>query len=184
MNPNGKQLAAYIEDTFKVAPWWHVIAGVRQTYFSAGITENVTRPRIGTTLLIPHLGWVLRAFYGKYYQAPPLETVSGPLLAYAEDSQLAFLPLRGERDKERQFGITIPVRGWTVDVDHFVTQATNFFDHNPVGNSSVFLPITIEGALIRAWELAVRSPRPGTSASFTWRIRIRRRRGSGLSTAG
>jgi hypothetical protein len=37
-------------------------------------------------------------------------------------------------------------------MDHFVTQATNFFDHNPIGNSNVFLPITIEGALIRAWE--------------------------------
>ena len=159
LHPNGKQLVAYVEDTFTVAPWWHVIAGVRQTHFAGGITEDATSPRIGTTFQIPHLGWVLRAFYGKYYQAPPLETVSGPLLAYAQASELAFLPLRGERDKERQFGITIPVKGWSIDVDHFVTQATNFFDHNPIGNSNVFLPITIDGALIRAWELAVRSPR-------------------------
>lgn len=159
LRPNGKQLVAYVEDTFKVNPWWHVIAGVRQTHFSGGVTENATSPRIGTTILIPHLNWVLRASYGQYYQAPPLETLSGPLLAYAAASQLEFLPLRGERDKERQFGITIPVQGWSIDVDHFVTRATNFFDHNPIGNSNVFLPITIDGALIRAWELAVRSPR-------------------------
>jgi hypothetical protein len=166
LNPNGKQLAAFLEDTFKVAPWWHVIAGVRQTHFSGVITENATSPRIGMTFLIPRLNWVLRAFYGQYYQAPPLETISGPLLAYAETSELAFLPLRGERDTEHQFGITIPVKGWTIDADHFVTRATNFFDHNPIGNSNVFLPITIDGALIRAWELAVRSPRFWTLAQF------------------
>lgn len=159
LRPNGKQLAAYVEDTFEVNSYWHVIAGVRQTYFSGGVTETASSPRLGTTILIPHLEWVLRAFYGKYYQAPPLETLSGPLLAYAQSSELAFVTLHGERDKERQFGLTIPVKGWTIDVDHFVTRATNFFDHNPIGNSNVFLPITIEGALIRAWELAVRSPR-------------------------
>ena len=166
LNPNGSIVAAYVEDTFKVASWWHVIAGVRATRFSGGITENATDPRIGTTLLIPHLNWIVRAFYGKYYQAPPLETVSGPLLDFAQANQLAFLPLRGERDKERQFGVTIPLQGWTLDVDHFVTQATNFFDHNAIGNSNVFLPITIDGALIRAWELAIRSPRLWSFGQF------------------
>ena len=159
INPNANLVAAFVEDTLEVTSRWHVIAGVRQTRFSGGITENATSPRIGTTFVIPGLNWILRAFYGKYYQAPPLETVSGPLLAYAQGSQLGFLPLRGERDKERQFGLTIPVAGWSIDLDHFVTQATHFFDHNPIGNSNVFLPITIDGALIRAWEVAIRSPR-------------------------
>ena len=159
LNSSGSVVAGYIQDTFQATSWWTVIAGVRQTHYSGGITENATSPRIGTTFLLPHLNWILRAYYGKYYQAPPLETISGPLLAYAQNSNLAFLPLRGERDTERQFGLTIPVRGWTIDLDHFVTRATNFFDHNPIGNSNVFLPITIDGALIRAWELTLRSPR-------------------------
>jgi hypothetical protein len=51
------------------------------------------------------------------------------------------------------------VAGWSIDLNHFVTQATNFFDHNSIGNSNVFLPITIDGALIKAWEVAIRSPR-------------------------
>jgi outer membrane receptor protein involved in Fe transport len=55
--------------------------------------------------------------------------------------------------------LTIPVRGWTVDIDHFRTQSRNFFDHNPIGDSNVFLPITITGALIAGNELTVRSPR-------------------------
>ena len=159
LNSSGSLVAGYIQDTFQATSWWTVIAGVRQTHYSGGITENATSPRIGTTFLLPHLNWILRAYYGKYYQAPPLETISGPLLVYAQNSNLAFLPLRGERDTEHQFGVTIPVRGWTIDMDHFVTRATNFFDHNPIGNSNVFLPITIDGALIRAWELTLRSPR-------------------------
>lgn len=159
LNPNGSLVAEYFEDSFKATSWWTLTAGVRETHFSGEFRESATSPRFGTTLLIPYLKWTLRAFYGKYYQAPPLETISGPLLAYAQGSQLAFLPLHGERDTEREFGATIPIEGWTIDVSHFVTQARNFFDHNPIGNSSVFLPITIDGALIRAWELAVRSPR-------------------------
>lgn len=159
LNPNGSLVAAYVEDTLKITSRWDITAGVRETRFSGGITENATSPRIGTTFVIPRLNWILRAFYGRYYQAPPLETVSGPVLAFAQASQLTFLPLRGERDKERQFGLTIPIAGWSIDLNHFVTQATNFFDHNPIGNSNVYLPITIDGALIRAWEVAIRSPR-------------------------
>ncbi len=49
--------------------------------------------------------------------------------------------------------------GWTLDVDHFHTQAKNFFDHNNIGNSNAFLPLTIDGALIQGNELTVRSPR-------------------------
>ncbi|HEY6922979.1 MAG TPA: TonB-dependent receptor [Steroidobacteraceae bacterium] len=159
LHPNGSLVAVYLEDTFKLTSRWDIVAGVRQTRFSGEITENATSPRLGTTLVIPRLNWILRAFYGKYYQAPPLETIAGPLLSYAQASQLTFLPLRGERDKEREFGLTIPVAGWSIDLTHFITQATNFFDHNPIGNSNVFLPITIDGALIRAWEVAIRSPR-------------------------
>jgi hypothetical protein len=159
LNTSGSLTAGYLQDTFKATSWWTLFAGVRQTHFASSITENATSPRIGMTWQLPGLNWTLRAFYGKYYQAPPLETLSGPLLAYAQNSDLAFLPLHGERDTEHQFGLTIPLQGWTFDADHFVTRATNFFDHNPIGNSNVFLPITIQGALIRAWELTVRSPR-------------------------
>jgi hypothetical protein len=156
---SGSLVAAYVQDTLKATQWLTLTGGVRQTHFAGAITENATSPRTGVTLQIPRLNWVLRAFYGQYYQAPPLTTLSGPLLAYAQNSNLAFLPLRGERDKERQFGVMIPLRGWTFDVDQFRTAASNFFDHNPIGNSNVFFPITIDGALIRGWELTIRSPR-------------------------
>jgi outer membrane receptor for ferrienterochelin and colicin len=159
LSPTGELVAAYIEDTFKATPWLTLIAGLRQTHFDGGVVENATSPRLGITVLLPRLNWTVRGFYGKYYQAPPLTTLSGPLLGFAQNNNLSFLPLHGERDKEYQFGVSIPVSGWTFDLDHFRTEASNFFDHNPIGNSNVFLPITIDGALIRGSELTVRSPR-------------------------
>ena len=158
-SPTGALEAAYVEDTFKATNWLSFMGGVRQTHFAGGAVENATSPRLGTTLLLPSVNWILRGFWGKFYQAPPLTTLSGPLLQYAQTSNLRFLPLRGERDEEYQFGVTIPVNGWTVDVDHFHTEAKNFFDHNPIGNSNVFLPLTINGALIQGNELSLRSPR-------------------------
>ena len=127
--------------------------------FPARVVENATDPRVGASLRIPKLNWVFRAFYGHFYQAPPIITISGPLLAYITDvQQLGFMPLHGERDEEHQYGVTIPFRGWTIDADTFLTRAKNFFDHNNLNNSNVFFPVTIQGARINAWELTVRSP--------------------------
>jgi outer membrane receptor protein involved in Fe transport len=35
----------------------------------------------------------------------------------------------------------------------------NFLDHSNVGNSSIYYPVTVNGALVQAWELTLRSPR-------------------------
>ncbi len=150
--------AFFIDDKFKVTPWLTLIAGMRPTIFSGSITESAISPRFGAALVVPRLHWVFRAFYGHYYQAPPLLTASGPLLAFVNVNNLGFLPLFGERDEEHQFGVTIPFRGWTIDADNFKTIAHNFFDHNSVGESNLFVPLTIQEAIIRGWELTLRSP--------------------------
>ena len=158
-DPNSGGIAAFFaDDKFKVAPWLTLMAGLRPTHFSSGITENAISPRFGVAVTVPHLNWVFRGFYGHYYQAPPLVTAAGPLLAFVDSQNLGFIPLHGERDEEHQFGVAIPFRGWTFDVSNFKTRATNFFDHNNVGESDVFFPLTIERAVIRGWELTMRSP--------------------------
>jgi outer membrane receptor protein involved in Fe transport len=157
--PNGGLVAVYAEDQFRLTSWLSVDAGVRQTHFSGDVVENATSPRVGGSLRIPKLNWVFRAFYGHFYQAPPLLTVSGPLLAAANNQDLGFIPLHGERDEEHQYGVTIPFRGWTLDADNFLTRSKNFFDHNNFNNSNLFFPITIQGARISGWELTLRSPR-------------------------
>jgi TonB dependent receptor/Carboxypeptidase regulatory-like domain/TonB-dependent Receptor Plug Domain len=159
-NISGGLIALYAEDQFRLTSFLTLNAGIRQTHFSGSVVENTTSPRFGAALRLPKLNWVFRGFYGHFYQAPPLVTLSGPSLQQIVTNQgFAFTPLRGERDEESQFGVTIPFKAWTLDADTFRTRAKNFFDHNNLNNSDVFFPLTIQGALIRGWELTLRSPR-------------------------
>jgi hypothetical protein len=148
----------YISDNYKVTRWLTLIAGLREAQFIGDVTEIESDPRVGIAVQIPKLDWVFRAFYGRYYQPPPLLTASGPLLDYAQANDTSFVPLRGERDEEHQFGVQIPFRGWLLDADNFETRANNFLDHSNVGESNIFFPVTIDGALIQGWELTLRSP--------------------------
>ncbi len=157
--PDGSLAAVYAEEQFKATSWLTLNGGFRQTHFSGGVVENASSPRVGASLRIPKLHWVFRVFYGHFYQAPPLLTVSGPLLQAASNQNLSFIPLHGERDEEHQFGVTIPFHGWTLDAGNFLTRAVNFFDHNNFNNSDLFSPVTIQGARINGWELTLRSPR-------------------------
>jgi len=157
-HPSGSLAAFFLDDKFKPFSWLTVSAGIRPTHFSGGVTENAISPRFGVALNVPRLNWTFRAFYGDYYQAPPLITVSGPVVNFCNANNCGFLTLHGERDEEHQFGVTIPYRGWTLDADNFKTNARNFFDHSCIGSGACF-PITIAQAVVRGWELTLRSPR-------------------------
>ena len=140
----------FVGDKFKVTPWLTLIAGFRQTHFTADIIENAVDPHFGVAVQVPKLKWIFHAFYGKYYQPPPLLTITGPLLELAAGQSFTFAPLHGERDEEHQFGVTIPFRGWALDADNYQTLASNWLDHNNIGESNIFWPITWYSALIRA----------------------------------
>jgi outer membrane cobalamin receptor len=181
---NGHLVTGFVEDQIAVADGLTVNAGVRLAEFSGLTTERKASPRVGAAYLVPRLGWVLRGFYGRYYQPPPLDTVAGPLEAYAVSEGVAFLPLSGERDRQWQAGVTIPVRGWTIDTSAFRTMATNFFDHDALGNSNLFLPLTIAEARIRGAEAEIRTPtlwsRVRLRASYSYQIA----QGRGAVTGG
>ncbi len=155
---SGGVTAVFINDKFKVTPWLTFIAGLRETAFDASISENATDPRLGVAVKIPRLNWVFRGFYGYFYQAPPLVTATSALQNLATGQGFAFAPLHGERDIEWQFGVTIPYRGWNLSADNYETRARNWLDHNNIGESNIFWPITWDAALIQGWELTLRSP--------------------------
>jgi len=154
--PRGSLFSAFAEDQLRLTEWLTFNGGLRYTHFSGGIVEDKTDPRLGMALHVPKLNWVFRASYSQFFQAPPLTTISGPLL---DSTGSGFLPLHGETDEQREFGLAIPVRGWTLDFSNFQTHARNFFDHDAFGSSNIFLPLTIERARIHGWETTVRSPR-------------------------
>ena len=155
---NGGVAAEFINDKFKITQWFTLIAGLRETQFSSNISEHATDPRVSATVKVPRINWVFRGFYGYFYQAPPLVPTTGALFSLAAGQNFTFLPLHGERDIEWQFGVTIPFDGWTLDADNFRTRASNWLDHNNIGESNLFWPITWDAALIRGWELTLRSP--------------------------
>src|SRR5207249_2210537 len=97
---------------------------------------------------------------------------------------VGFTPLRGERDEEHQFGISIPVRGWIIESDYFRTGVRNFFDHNPLSNSNIFFPLTIARARIRAFEVTARSPLLFGRGRFHLAYSRQKIKGQGAVTGG
>ena len=180
----GSLVAGFLDDKFQLTSWLTLTAGIRPTHFSGGRSESAISPRFGAALTVPRLKWTFRAFYGQYYQAPPLVTASGPLLQLANANNLDFIPLRGERDEEHQFGVTVPYRGWTFDADTFRTRVSNFFDHDVIGESNLFFPLTIEHVLIRGWEATLRSPRIAHRAQLHLAYSNQIIQGSGAITGG
>jgi len=156
--PAGNLEAGFLQDQFQVTSWLSLNGGLRLTHYAGLLQENGVDPRVGAAIRLPRLGWVLRGFYGRYFQPPPLDTFSGPLERFALQQGVAFLPLHAERDEQYQAGITVPLHKWTLDADIFRTHARNFFDHDEIGSSNIFLPLTIQGARIQGWEGTLRSP--------------------------
>jgi outer membrane receptor protein involved in Fe transport len=156
----GKLDSIFLQDQVRVTSWLTFNGGVRLTHFAntatRGVSENAADPRLGAAVQIPVVHWVLRGFYGRYYQAPPLDTVTPNLLN--NEPGLGFLPLHGERDEEYEVGLAMPFHNWVLDADYFHTAAQNFLDHDVLGNSNIFFPVTIARARIHAYEATLRSP--------------------------
>jgi len=184
VHPSGNQETFFVDDRFTPVSWLTLVAGIRPTRFSTGFTESSLGPRFGAAFTVPRLGWTFRAFYGHYFQPPPLVTVSGPLIEFCDINKCGFVPLRGETDEEHQFGVTIPFHGWVIDADNFRTNAANFFDHNNIGASNIFFPVTISQAVIRGWELTLRSPRLAHRAQLYLTYSNQIAEGSGCVTGG
>ncbi|HEX4230241.1 MAG TPA: TonB-dependent receptor [Bryobacteraceae bacterium] len=160
--------AFFLEDQYKAVSWLTLDLGLRLTHYSGLLNENAVDPRLGAAIRIPRLRWIVHGYYAYYYQPPPLNSLSGPLLQLAVTQGYGFIPLPGERDVEHDIGLTIPVRGWSVEVDNFHSSAKNFLDHDVLGNSGIFIPLTDLGAIIGGTEVTLRSPRLFHRAE--WRV--------------
>jgi outer membrane receptor protein involved in Fe transport len=181
---SGGLVALFSGGQWRPYEWVTLTAGLRYTHFSGAVVENATDPRVALAIRVPKLRWTLRGYYGRYYQAPPLSTVSGPLLEYAVAQGLGVIPLNGERDQEYQAGLLIPLRGWSFDLNSFHMRAANYFDHNAVGNSNVFFPLSIAGARISGWEVTLHSPRIRRRAEVSLAYSRQIAEGQGAVTGG
>ena len=183
----GNLEAIFVQDQVKATSWLTLNGGVRLTHFANTaaqnpVSENSADPRIGAAIDVPGLHWVLRGSYGRYYQEPPLDTVTPALLN--GNSDFSFLPLHGERDEEYEAGLAIPFRGWLLDLDYTHNAARNFLDHDVLGNSNIFFPLTIARARIRAWETTLRLPEVARRARLHLSYSHQYAQGAGPVTGG
>ena len=74
--------------------------------------------------------------------------------------------MHGERDTELQVGLTVPYKGWVLDMDWFHTLSHNFLDHGNINYdldgmqipTNIYLPLTTQEAVIRGFEVTLKSP--------------------------
>ena len=158
----------HLSDRLRLGQHVTLLGGMRFSSFHSSYNESAAYPRVGATVELPRLHWVLRGFYGHFFQPAPVETVSSAFLNYvtSQQGQNTFVPLPSERDEEHQFGLQIPYRGWLLDVDTVKNRVNNFLDHANVGESNIYFPIAVDGALVRAWELTLRSPQLARLGQF------------------
>ncbi|HUD13070.1 MAG TPA: TonB-dependent receptor [Terracidiphilus sp.] len=173
----------YLSDHLRLGRYFTLLGGERFSFYHGGFDESAMYPRIGATAEIPRLHWVLRGFYGHFFQPAPLETVSSSVLNYASNlpsGENTFTPIPSERDEEHQFGIQIPWMGWSLDVATVKNRVNNFLDHSNLGESNMYFPIAVNGALVRAWEMTLRSPQLAHIGQFhlTYSNQIAEQRGA------
>jgi hypothetical protein len=176
-------LEFYVGDHLRLGQYVTLLGGERFSIYRAWLNESATYPRIGMTARIPKLNWVLRGFYGHFLQPAPILTVSSAVLNYANSlggGENTFTPIPSERDEEHQFGIEIPYRGWMLNVDTFKNRVNNFLDHSNLGESNMYFPIAVNGALVRSWEMTLHSPELWQRGRFyvTYSNQIAQQRGN------
>ena len=62
----------YLADHLRLGQYITLLGGERFSIYHAGIDETAIYPRIGATVEIPRLHWVLRGFYGHFFQPAPI----------------------------------------------------------------------------------------------------------------
>lgn len=182
-NANAGLVEFYLADHLRLGRYVTLLGSERFSIYRSVLDESATYPRIGATVEIPRMHWVFRGFYGHFFQPAPILTVSSSVLNYASalpGGENAFTPIPSERDEEHQFGVHIPYKGWALDVDTFKNRVNNFLDHSNLGESNMYFPIAVDGALVRAWEMTLHSPQLSHYGSFyvTYSNQIAEQRGN------
>src|SRR5208283_4018824 len=68
-------ITAYADDQLRLTAWLTLDLGIRLTSYGGLVNESAADPRLGGTIRIPHLNWILHAYY---YQPPPLDSLADP----------------------------------------------------------------------------------------------------------
>jgi len=158
VSQSGLNVGLYAQDRMQPIRDITIDAGLRWDSTHAYATESALQPRIGITARIPQSGLTAHAYAGRLFQVPPLEAIGLGGSAAAEAAGQAFLTVRAERDTVWEAGLTWSDHLLKADVTYFENHASNFLDHEQLGESALFFPVNIEHARLRGLELSVSTP--------------------------
>ena len=153
----GIESSAFVEDVYQPAGQVTASLGLRWDRAQAWQTESGLQPRIGLQAKVPSTPLTAHAYIGRFFQAPPLEALGPGGAQFAALGEQAFLLVRAERNTQWEGGIALPAGGGIVDLTYYDNHATNFLDHEQLGDSSVFLPVNIAQARLRGLEVSASS---------------------------
>ncbi len=153
----GVNTAAFIEDVYTPASQVTLNLGLRWDRAQAWQTESALQPRLGAQVKVPSTPLTAHAYVGRFFQVAPLEALGVGGAQYAALGAQSFLLVHAERNTQWETGVAMPLGGATLDLTYYDNHATNFLDHEQLGDSSVFLPVNVAKARLRGLEVSASS---------------------------
>jgi outer membrane receptor protein involved in Fe transport len=150
----GKNLAAYLQDEWKLSDTLTLNAGMRFDHSAAQVSENQLSPRIGL-VWTPDDSTVVHLGYARYFTPPPLALIGkGTLSAFdgttGEVANTTANPIRSERDHLFDIGVQRQLlRHLTVTIDMYYKATTSLLDDTTLGGTLILSPFNYARA--RNW---------------------------------
>ncbi len=154
----GTSQAVYVEDRYRPSEAVTTSVGLRWDRAQAWESEQALEPRGGAWVRLPGLPFTAHVAAGRFFQAPPLQSLGVGGAQFAALGDQAFLFVRAERDTRWETGVSADGRWGRIDVTYYQTRATNYLDHEQLGASSLFLPVNLAEARLRGLEVTAASP--------------------------
>ena len=137
------------------------------------------------SVLIPRLNWAFHAFYGHYYQAPPLHRCRGRCSNSSPGRIGDSFRCTGSAMRSISSASRFPTAGGSLDADNFQTRANKLFRPQQRGQFQyLFSADDSTGAFIRGWEVTLRSPRLWNRGQFHLAYSNQIAEGEGTITGG
>jgi len=155
VSQSGINSGIYMQDRYRPARALTIDAGLRWDTTHAYRTESMLQPRLGVTYRFPGADLTAHGYVGRLFQVPPLEAVGLAGSEAAAEADQAFLTVLAERDTSWEAGVTWVRHQVTADATYYENHASNFLDHEQLGDSALFFPVNIEHARLRGLELSI-----------------------------
>lgn len=167
--------SVYLQDEWKINPYWTLNAGLRFDQMAQYVTTNQLSPRVAL-VFTPRAGTTLHAGYARYF-TPPEQALAGPtnVAAYNNTTAAAEVtqsdPVRPERSDVIDAGINQKIfPGLEAGVDAYYKWAHNLLDDGQFGQALVLTAFNYAQAYNTGVEFTTRYNRDNLSiyANFAW----------------